>query len=149
MKGINQLITMLKNGTIQGFLIDRNTYYHFTNRIKEKKYAYMAKRVHELDMIKTEKFLNQKDLSSGFLVQDINDFHFFSAYVVNNVLDIDSCNSMRMNVRDRKVKKPSGIFSTDEQLFETFLTYSLCVLSVLIILGLVYECRRYCRGKPD
>ena len=32
MWGIDELLTMLQDNTISGFLIDRNTYYHFSHR---------------------------------------------------------------------------------------------------------------------
>ena len=32
MRGIHQLLIMLENKSISGFLIDRNTYYHFSHR---------------------------------------------------------------------------------------------------------------------
>ena len=60
MRGIEQLLSMLVNKTVQGFLVDRNTYYHFTNRVKEEKYKHIAKRMTLLDISLTEKFLTQK-----------------------------------------------------------------------------------------
>ena len=44
-KGINEMLSMLKNQSVDGFLMDRNTYYHFSDRIKEPKYYYIEERV--------------------------------------------------------------------------------------------------------
>ena len=44
-KGINEMISMLENKSVHGFLMDRNTYYHFSDRIKEPKYQFIAERI--------------------------------------------------------------------------------------------------------
>ena len=44
--GIDELIDMLKNGTIDGFLLDRNSFYYFSKRTKEQKYRFVF-RIHD------------------------------------------------------------------------------------------------------
>ena len=48
-RGIDQLITMVTNGSVQGFLIDRNTYYHFSKRIEAApKYSHIKTKMHKV-----------------------------------------------------------------------------------------------------
>ena len=45
---------MLHNKSIDGFLVDRNTFHYFTRRTKEEKYKALAQRILDIGIIKTE-----------------------------------------------------------------------------------------------
>ena len=69
--------------------------------------------------------------------------HLSKAYFDNNRLDIRSCNSMRMNKRNMADNEPANMFSSDSDIFEMVLIWSVCIVGVMIVVGLVVEGRRY------
>jgi len=143
MRGIEELIDLLENKTVQGFLIDRNTHYHFNNRIEEGKYKYIGDRIKHIDMVRTEKVHTMETLSCGMLIRNLQDYNFFKAYFDNNRLDIRSCNSMRLNTKDKAELKPSNMFGSDSEIFTTVLIYSVSIVGAMMVVGLVVEGKRY------
>merc|ERR1719427_1161617 len=143
MWGMNELLSLLENKTVQGFLVDRNTHYHFNNRIKEGKYAYIGERIKHMDMVRTEKVHTMETLSCGMLIRNLQDYNFFKAYFDNNRLDIRSCNSMRLNTKDKAEVKPSNMFGSDSEIFTTVLIYSVSIVGAMMVMGLVVEGKRY------
>lgn len=142
MRGINDMINRLDNGTVDGFLTDRNTYYHFSDRIKEPKYAYIKHKIDELNIVKTEKFHGQ-DLSCGMLVREMSDYEYFKGYFDNNRIDIRTCNSVSLNTKGVKLERDSSLFNSDNELFGTLVGYCVAVLVVTVVIGVVLEGRRY------
>ena len=143
MRGIDEMIDLLVKGNVSGFVVDRNTHYHFTNRVKEPKYKYIDEKLKNIDMVRTEKKHAQETLSCGMLIKNLEDYNYFKAYFDNNRLDIRSCNSMRMNTRDREDNEPANMFSSDSEIFETVLIWSLVIVGVMVLTGLAVEGRRY------
>ena len=73
MKGIDEMINLLQNGTVSGFIVDRNTHYHVTQRINNsKKYKHIKEKLEKMDMVRTEKQHDQQTLSCGMLIRNLN-----------------------------------------------------------------------------
>ena len=143
MRGMNEMISLLESKTVEGFLVDRNTHYHFMNRIKEKKYKYIARRLEKIDMIKAEKSHPHNSLTCGMLIRNLDDYNYFKAYFDNNRMVVRSCNAMRMNTKGGDVGEASNMFSSDSDIFQTVITYTLALLGVMILFGCIVEGRRY------
>ena len=143
-RGINELISMVENKSADGYLIDRNTYYHFSQRLKVKKYAYIARRMPDIreKMIRTERCHQEGKLMDGMIFRNLEDHKFFKSYFENNRLFIRSCNSLRMNTKETEINVPSNLFST-EGAFQYVLYYSLAMLGVMVCAGIFFEGKRY------
>ena len=77
MRGIDEMIDLLRNGNVSGFIVDRNTHYHFSNRVKEPKYKYIQDKLDAMDMVRTEKSHSQETLSCGMLIKEREDYDYF------------------------------------------------------------------------
>lgn len=149
MRGINELLILLQNRSIDGFLLDRNTFYHFNLFSKEKKkHKYIADRYRDLNLLKTEKFPMEK-LQCGVLVKSKSDYEYFKSFFVDYRIHHEACNSLRMNSKRKVVKKTLDLFTADSNLFEKFLHYSLAILGVLVVFGFCFEVRRYCKVRRN
>ena len=135
--GIRKLTEMLLSNKIDGFVINRNTYYFFTRKMKKKNERGKLENV-----IKTEKFTKEK-LSSGILIKTEAQYKYFKRYFENNRLQLDACNELRLNHQRTEEDQNTSLFSTDGILFTTCVYYSLGVLGLIFCFGLCYEARRY------
>ena len=151
MRGIQEMIQLLKEGTIKGFLVDRNTYYHFSNRISEKKYRQLGKNFTQLHPTYTEKLTKQK-LVCGFLLRDLEVFNFYKAFFDNNRLHITSCNAVRINTRDamgHSANNPKG-FGVDGPVLRKVVCYGFVIVVVVVIVVVCCEeARRRFVGTRD
>ena len=146
MRGINQLITMVENRTAHGYLIDRNTYRYFNNRIKEKKYKYIAERFERLGLTMTEKSHAENHLKCGILVKERKDYEFFKGYFDNNRLVMHSCNDVRMNTRKKdesEVETHSHLFTAESRLFKKVIKYILVMVGAVVVVGVLVDIGRY------
>ena len=146
MRGINQLITMVENRTAHGFLIDRNTFHYFNNRLKEEKYKHIANRIQKLGLTMTEKYHGDDNLKCGMLVRDFKVYKYFKGYFDNNRLVMHSCNDIRMNTRKDGSDDGHNFISAESNLFKTVMTYILVILGLVVLIGIVIEIMR-CRLK--
>ena len=144
-RGINELITMVESKSADGYLIDRNTYYHFAQRMKAPKYAYIARRLPKIreEMIRTEKCNQDDELMDGMIFRNFEDYKFFKSYFENNRMFIRSCNSLRMNTKEKEINVPSNLFATEGGFFQYVLYYSLAMLGVMVCAGIFFEGKRY------
>jgi len=148
MRGIDEMINLLRNRTVGGFVVDRNTHYHFVNRVNtSRKYKYIKDKLAKMDMVRTEKKHAIETLSCGMLIRNLDDYNFFKTYFDNNRLDIRSCNSMRMNRRNMDADEPDDMFSSDSEVFEHVFTYSVVIVFVMILIGVLVELRRWLIGR--
>ena len=132
--GIRKLTEMLRSNKIDGFVINRNTYYFFSRKMKkEKRHGKELK-----NMIKTEKFIKEK-LSSGILFKTEAQYKYFKRYFENNRLQLDACNELRLNYQRTEEDQNTSLFSADG----ICLYYSLGILGLILCFGLCYEARRY------
>lgn len=144
MDGIYDLIMMLHNKTIDGFLIDRNTYYHFSKRMKRPKYAHFEKLIQRDRLLYTEKQYHKNDkLMCGMLVKNDEDYEYFKSYFVNNHLQLESCNLLKMNKKKSFENRYEVSMFASDGLFLSFLYISLIILGVFLLFGLVYEGRAH------
>ena len=146
MKGIEEMLNQLQTKSIHGFLIDRNTYYHLSNRVKENKYKHIAKKLKDMDLLKTE-IIPSGGLSCGMLIKEWSDYVYFKGHFDSNRVSVNSCNLIRMNVRQIDVKGESDMSFDDNSVFDSLLKYTLFVCGAILVLGLLCEMKRYCNEK--
>ena len=143
MHGINQMVDLLKNHMVDGFLLDRNTYYHFSDRSKEAQYKSITRKMRSMGMVKEEKRHSGQELSCGIMVKSKEDYIYFKGYFDNNRLDIRTCNAVSMNTKGINLKRISTLFSGRTELFEKLLIVCVGVLALVVIAGIAFEGRRY------
>ena len=146
-RGIDQLITMVENKTASGYLIDRNTFHYFNNRLKDQKYHYIARRVRQMPWTRTEKSNADSHLACGMLVRNLEDYEYFSGYLDNSRLAMHSCNDIRMNTRKEESGDGGNFLTSDSQLFKKVITYILVIVGCVVLVGIVIEGVRYCTGR--
>ena len=138
-RGVTELITRLQNKDIDGFLINKNTYYHYSGRLKEEKYKQYADTIQTL--YRREVFHQEGEaLWCGMLVKHKTDYMYFKRYFDNNRMQLQTCNFLRMN--EKETDNQHHLFSPHGELFEYFLYYSLGIIAVIVCFGIYYEKRR-------
>ena len=145
MRGIDQLITMVQNKTVSGYLIDKNTYRYFNNRVKANKYQYIGERFERFGLRMTEKALTENHLKCGMLFKRKNDYEFFKGYLDNNRLIMHTCNDARMNTRTDESDEGSNFMTAESPLFKKVITNILIIVGMLVMIGLAIEMMRYAR----
>jgi hypothetical protein len=102
MRGVSQLVLMLRKEEINGFILDRHTFMDVCNRMK-----YLSNNT-EGDLkanadfflhktVLTEKTLRTNKLSYGMLVADDKDYEYFKGYMIDNKYMLEACNSLQLN----------------------------------------------------
>ena len=144
MNGIIELIDKLESKVIKGFVLNKDTYQYFVENIKGMKYKKIAERA-QYNIIRTEKSFRGEGLSFGMLVRNMEDYKYFENYFHNNRLYIEACYAAQSN----KVSMEHGMqdASSDSQLFYSTLYYSLGILAVIGIIGLLYELREHYKAN--
>lgn len=144
MRGINELLLLLENKTIDGFLIDKNTYNFFVSySAVAKKHMHIAARLKRIKPLLTEKSIKSQHLKSGLLIKHTSVHKFFNAYFLNNQLQQKSCNSLRMNVIKEGGNGHTSIFSSDNDVFLAFIYWTMAILGALFLIGVFYELTKY------
>ena len=123
-------------------VINKMTYQSFSHNVQENPdYAMAAKMVENIHVVRTELEYKGEKVVTGMLVKEKVDYEFFRRYFDNNWLQIQACNSFDLNSKDEMIEynEPSHF----EGLFYPFFYGTLIVMSVMAIVGAVYEgCRR-------
>ena len=146
--GIIELYELLHKKQIDGFLVTRSTYYYFSRIMKEeKKYKEQARKIINMNIIRTEKHFEGEKLVSGVLMKDTAHYVYFKKYIEDNWLLIQACDSYNLNYQNMKYK--STDYSPIEGLFYVFLLCSLGVLSLIACFGIYYEKRRTVTRKAE
>ena len=145
LKGIGELIEMLENKTIDGFILDRNTYYYYYKRAEEARNIRMTLKMRSLGVLKTVKTHKEKGFTCGIMFKYVDDYNFFKSYFQNNHMYLQSCNSLRMNT-EKQFTPQSNLFATGDGVTESVLYYSLGVLGVGLLVGALFEGRKYCNS---
>lgn len=141
---IAELIKSMQHNDIDGFLLNRNTFYYFNRRLKAEKYKSVADSVSDVDILRTEKVLKGEKLSCGMLMKNSTDFHYFAKYFKYNKLQVESCNTMRMNYKKTDHKEVEvNLFAVKGGPFISFLSFTLIVLAFAVCFGVSFEIRRY------
>ena len=146
LKGIGELIDMLENKTIDGFVLDRNTYYYYSKRAEKPKNIGMTLKMRSLGVLKTVKTHREEGFSCGIMFKHFDDYNFFKSYFQNNHMYLQSCNSLRMNT-EKQFTPQSNLFGTDDGMMESVLYYSLGVLGFGVLVGALFEGRKYYNSR--
>ena len=118
--GIHNMITMLKNKEIDGFVLDRYTllvvYRHFEGSLNYKDDVDFLK----FKTIQTEVSYTKDQFFYGFLVKNLDDYEFLADFVTDNRDVINTCNGLLINnftssAHDGHVTNP--LFSTSGDFF--------------------------------
>lgn len=141
--GVFELIKKLQRKSLDGFLINKSTYYYFSRKVHNAKYKDIVSTIGHLHMIRTELFFQKGILTYGMLVKDHGDYKYFKQYFETNWLQIQAYDSLILNVKDGNDEY--NFRSKETDLFDpylSFLYYALGILGVIICFGGFYELRR-------
>ena len=102
MRGISQLVRMLRIDEINGFILGRHTFMDVCNRMKNLSSNTEGDLKANADFflhktVLTEKTLSANKLSYGMLVADDKDYEYFKGYMIDNHNIIEACNSLHLN----------------------------------------------------
>ena len=154
-----QLISLLRNKKIDGFILDRYTFVTLctfmesdlqTHHKLADDISYMMKKT-----IHTEEEYNGQSLSFGMLVRDVEDYRFFFDFIRGSEVLINVCCALAIN--DVHVKrgvhvsspKEDKLFSMDSGLFwPTFIAASVILVAICCFgFGLELWTRKSSRNK--
>ena len=138
--GIKELIKMLHQGNITGFLVDSQTYYYFYTIMENENNV--DEQFQPSTMIRTEKMYGGEKLSFGALMKNKNHFEYFKNYFSDNKLQLKSCYHFRLNTKMSLSAHGGFILDPDHHLFYKFLYFSFCILGGICIFGVIYEIKR-------
>ena len=144
--GIVKLIQQLQRKDIDGFLINRSTYYYYMRMINENiKYKNYKENISNVHMVRTEKFILGEQLVAGMLVKDEDRYEYFKKYFKHNWLHVQGCHSYDLIFEDTNGYKDmqSDYVSPIVGLFYPFLYGTLITLGVISSIGLFYEVNKY------
>ena len=144
MQGIIELIEKVESKVINGFLLNKDTYQYFVGNMKRPEYKKIGETVQKR-IVKTEKLFRGEGLSFGMLVRNMEDYKYFENYFHNNRLFIEACYAAESSKVNMEHEADDG--SSDSQLFYTFLYYSIGILAVIGIIGLLYELRAHYKAN--
>ena len=146
-EGVMELMKQLKEGTVQGLVVNRLTYQRFYQAITLKggRYEYMAQTVKDIHMVRHELEYRGEKVVSGMLVKRRDDYEFFRRYFDNNWLHIEACNSFDLNYKDVRIESTEP--SHFEGLFYPFFYGTVIILGIILIFGFVYEFHRRKGGE--
>ena len=138
--GIKQLIKLLHQGNITGFLVDTQTYYYFYNIMERENNT--DEQLQTTAMIRTEKMYGSEKLYFGALMKYKSHFEYFKNYVTDNKLQLKSCYHFGINTKQPNSARDGYILDPDGGLFYPFLYSTLGTFGVIGIFGVIYEIRR-------
>ena len=140
--GIMDMIQALQDKHIDGFLLNRPTYYYFS-RVLEQYYPEMAAKVSQVKLTRTEKFFRGNRLVAGMGVKDSNVYNFFKSYFESNWLQIQGCYASELNSKHRKIEREENKRSHFiGGLLVPFFYLGGFLLLLILCFGVLYEIRR-------
>ena len=140
--GITELINMLHQGDISGFLVDSQIYFVFNSIINY--YEKIVKQLQLSAIVRTEKLYKGEKLSFGVLMKNKSYFEYFKNYFADNLLVLESCYHFRMNAEFPQMPADDYIFDTPRGgLFFKFLYCTIGTIGLIGICGAIYELRRH------
>lgn len=143
--GIFELTDRLEQKQIDGFLLNKDTFQFLSRRIKRKEYANLLKKLEEKIQKSFKKF-SKEEFSFGLLIRNKSDHVFFRNYLRYNRVLIDSCHVMEATNKTVELELSSA-FADDTEIFHSFLYYTLIILGVMLVVGLIYEVRTYVKKR--
>ena len=148
MIGIGDLIKMVKEKRIDGYLINRSTYYTFTRSIKEKeKYKNISTYLDKLNLTRTEKFNLDTQLVSGMLIKNVRHYEYFRTYFESNWYQIQSCLSYNLNMKENDFKLDQLFTGNIHGLFYPFFYVSLGISGIVMLAGSIYQLVCHLRNR--
>lgn len=142
--GISELIDMLLRKELSGFLLNRDTYQYFSKHIRKKHPDIVVKMRDNL--MRTRMDFRSNEFAYGLLVKNSIDHTFFSKYIRNNRLAIDSCYAAKSNDGDLELELLSA-FVSDREIFNSLLYYCIGSLGLIALIGIAYETQAYYKNK--
>lgn len=138
--GIRQLINMLENKEIDGFVLDRYSlmsfYSHYENHERYKKdIHYLRTKSLLTELQHTEAFLY------GVLVKNVEDYEFLEDYMKSNRDVINTCTNLFLNSYSRQVRvyqEKISLFSTKGQMFWPSFVICISIIVIICIFGVIY-----------
>lgn len=140
--GVFQLVKMLNQKEIDGYLISRSTYFYFARVLREKsELKEMAAYVNNLNLVRTETSFKDDEIVTGMLVKYNEHYEYFRRYFESNWLQIQACYSYSSNYKDKKFD--AELLVGLDGLFAPFLNWILVIMGAILLFGLSYEVVRY------
>ena len=150
--GVRELLVKLKQGEIDGLLLDKYTYLYMyrmfkSNRSNPDEHSIQAFFLHET--VQRDVHAERSDgpmMSYGFLVTRHDHYKFFKKFVNDNKLHLETCKSLGINGITMKQNEhhAHGIFTPSPRgLFWPALICTATVVGLILILGVTYDiCHR-------
>lgn len=139
--GISLLLDILfeKTKVIDGFLLDRHSYYYYRQAGRDKRL---------LNTIHAVKTINKEKLSYGMLVRNTDDYFYFRKYITDNWFALDTCMNLMMNkvttqYDASRVASYDGALTIESGLFRSFLFGIGVAVGVILVFGVFYEIWRH------
>ena len=140
---IIHLINKLKEKRIDGFLVNRATYYYFSRKIRENtsNSKYHSKyKVDTEELRRTEEHFKGDELVAGVLVNNPDDYEFFKSYYDSNWVQIQTCYDYQ--VTSKAEKYDHDTWKPLKNLFIPFLVGSFIIIGIISFVGVIYEYKR-------
>ena len=143
--GIHQMVLMLKNKHINGFVLDKYTMLLF-NRVFEN----TATHKNVVNFLKTKTVRTEishtgEQFFYGVLVRNLNDYDFLAEFIKDNRVVLNTCNSLLINKyssegKEDQVRNP--LFSTSGDIFWSSFITIIIIIIVMFCFGMLYELMR-------
>ena len=144
--GIGELMLLLKDEVINGFIINRQIYYDFIRNIKKPIYTKQAV-ISQISMCQIEVHPQQDRLAYGMLVKNHHDYQYFRTFFENNWLHLQACQNIKNNHKMTSMPNYGmDFFALKGGLLTSFLHLLIGILCAIFCFGLIYELRRHYRG---
>ena len=143
--GIKKLLQLLKNGTVQGIVLDTyafNTFKFHTSNPSDKLHDKDISRIIYNKTKHIEVTNKGEKLSFGVLVRHSVDNYYFRKYFTDNQLQMEACIGFQLNLIIENETTNDDLFSTDAGLFWPFFAATSGILAAIICFGIIFELHR-------
>ena len=142
MSGIKKLFKFLSDGKTEGIVLDKYVFNLFKTRVSNRLGKLYDKQIAEQIVNKsilTEIFNKGDKLSFGLLVKSYQDNAYFRKYITDNMLQVKTCNTFRLNSDTVKETDEINLFSVQAGLFWPSFASSMGILAGICFFGLIFE----------
>ena len=152
--GIFELVEKLRNESISGFLICKDTHAAAYKMFKDISTQKHHERKNDAEFFLTS--LLQTEISStgdmfsyGILVKEDKDYNYFKTFVEDNHHTLLTCRELQLHTAfDVNANVPHDIFFPEGETFKTSIIIIAVILAVIFVIGLIYEIiRKVLHGK--
>ena len=149
-QSIFELIKWLKNGKVNGFLLDKYTYGYAVDVVRgtlgDKQYKENAS-IFFNQTVRTKKTYEGEKLSYGILVKHEEDNIFFRDSVVDNNIIFETIFALKWNEHETEEKVNNNLLFKSGEYFNNSLEAIFIMLGIFIIIGILYEIFRRNSGS--